>query len=80
MAESGFPDCVFDRITENMIIYDCFFGCFEGGLNPFFVDELRDCNHDRIGSSRDLYSYVVNDGVEIGHGNKISLWLFGFLY
>ena len=25
-------------------------------------------------------SYVVNDGVEIGHGNKIPLWLFGFLY
>ena len=25
-------------------------------------------------------SYVVNDGVEIGFGNKIPLWLFGFLY
>ena len=25
-------------------------------------------------------SYVVNDGVEVGHGNKIPLWLFGFLY
>lgn len=25
-------------------------------------------------------SYVVNDGVEIGTGNKIPLWLFGFLY
>ena len=25
-------------------------------------------------------SYVVNDGVEIGIGNKIPLWLFGFLY
>jgi len=25
-------------------------------------------------------SYVVNDGVEAGHGNKIPLWLFGFLY
>ena len=25
-------------------------------------------------------SYVVNDGVELGHGNKIPLWLFGFLY
>ena len=25
-------------------------------------------------------SYVVNDGVEVGIGNKIPLWLFGFLY
>lgn len=25
-------------------------------------------------------SFVVNDGVEIGIGNKIPLWLFGFLY
>ena len=25
-------------------------------------------------------SYVVNDGVETGIGNKIPLWLFGFLY
>ena len=26
------------------------------------------------------YSYVVNDETTIGHGNKIPLWLFGFLY
>ena len=25
-------------------------------------------------------SHVVNDGVELGYGNKIPLWLFGFLY
>ncbi len=25
-------------------------------------------------------SFVVNDGVEVGIGNKIPLWLFGFLY
>lgn len=25
-------------------------------------------------------SFVVNDGVELGLGNKIPLWLFGFLY
>ena len=25
-------------------------------------------------------SYVVNDGVEVGIGNKIPLWLFGFMY
>lgn len=25
-------------------------------------------------------SYVVNDGVDVGFGNKIPLWIFGFLY
>jgi len=25
-------------------------------------------------------SFVVSDNIEIGHGNKIPLWLFGFLY
>lgn len=25
-------------------------------------------------------SHVVNDGVELGYGNKIPLWMFGFLY
>jgi len=25
-------------------------------------------------------SYVVNDDTEVGFGNKIPLWLFGFLY
>ena len=25
-------------------------------------------------------SFVVNDDVSVGHGNKIPLWLFGFLY
>ena len=25
-------------------------------------------------------SYVVSDGIDIGHGKKIPLWLFGLLY
>ena len=25
-------------------------------------------------------SYVVNDEISVGYGNKIPLWLFGFLY
>lgn len=25
-------------------------------------------------------SYVASDGLELGVGNKIPLWLFGFLY
>ena len=24
--------------------------------------------------------FVINDGVEVGIGSKISLWQFGFLY
>ena len=24
--------------------------------------------------------YVVADGIDVGFGNKIPLWLFGFLY
>ena len=34
------------------------------------VDQIRDVPD----------SFVVNDGVEVGFGNKIPLWLFGFLY
>ena len=33
---------------------------------------------DQIKSLRD--SYVVSDGIEYGTGNRIPLWLFGFLY
>lgn len=34
-----------------------------------------------LGQIKDIAdSYVVNDDVEIGVGNKIPLWLFGFLY
>ena len=25
-------------------------------------------------------SYVVSDGVSVGRGNRIPLWLFGFVY
>jgi len=25
-------------------------------------------------------SFVVADNIEVGYGNKIPLWLFGFLY
>ena len=25
-------------------------------------------------------SYVVSNGIDIGHGKKIQLWLFGLLY
>ena len=40
------------------------------GLSPKFSRQIKDLPD----------SYVVNDDVEIGMGNKIPLWLFGFLY
>ena len=41
--------------------------------SPVTIQSLR-----QIAGARD--SFVVNDGVETGLGNKIPLWLFGFLY
>ena len=35
-------------------------------------------NFSQIKDMKD--SFVVSDNMEIGHGNKIPLWLFGFLY
>lgn len=55
------------------------------GVGDFLVDGVW---HFEIGGAgkgfgqiKDMpNSYVVNDGVEVGIGNKIPLWLFGFLY
>ena len=43
---------------------------FEVGGKGKGFDQIRDVPD----------SFVVNDGVEVGFGNKIPLWLFGFLY
>jgi hypothetical protein len=40
-----------------------------GGRNKSY-EQIKDLNH----------SYVALDGIESGFGNKIPLWLFGFLY
>ena len=40
-----------------------------GGKNKSFK-QIKDIPH----------SYIASDEIEIGHGNKIPLWLFGFLY
>ena len=40
-----------------------------GGKNKSFK-QIKDVDH----------SYVVADDIEVGFGNKIPLWLFGFLY
>jgi hypothetical protein len=40
-----------------------------GGKNKSF-EQIKDIQN----------SFVVADDIEIGFGNKIPLWLFGFLY
>ena len=40
-----------------------------GGKNKSF-EQIKDTNN----------SFVVADDIEVGFGNKIPLWLFGFLY
>ena len=40
-----------------------------GGKNKGFT-QIKDIEN----------SYVVADKIDIGHGNKIPLWLFGMLY
>ncbi len=40
-----------------------------GGQNKSF-EQIKDMQH----------SYVASDSMEVGFGNKIPLWLFGFLY
>ena len=40
-----------------------------GGKNKTF-DQIKDIEN----------SFVAQDGIEVGFGNKIPLWLFGFLY
>ena len=52
----------------------------------FFVDIsiFEHCflgKRGHVGATEDLPdSYLAIDGVEFGRGNKIPLWLFGFLY
>ena len=55
------------------------------GVGDFLVDDTW---HFEVGGAgkgfgqvKDISTaYVVNDDTEIGFGNKIPLWLFGFLY
>jgi len=54
-------------------------------LRDFFIDETYTFEVGGKNKSfkqiKDLpNSFVVSDDIEIGSGNKIPLWLFGFLY
>ena len=42
---------------------------------------LQEVSYKSFKQIKDLpNSYVVADDIEVGFGNKIPLWLFGFLY
>jgi hypothetical protein len=43
---------------------------FEIGGKSKSFDQIKDIPN----------SYIVSDNIEIGHGNRIPLWLFGMLY
>jgi hypothetical protein len=74
----------------SLILLSIGFGASNLGLESskkgdFLVDEIYIF---KVGGKKKGYkqikempeSYVVADDIEIGHGNKIPLWLFGFLY
>ena len=53
-----------------------------GGKNKSFK-QIANMPHSFQGNfaSQPLFaSFVVADDIEIGSGNKIPIWLFGFLY
>jgi predicted AAA+ superfamily ATPase len=49
-------------------------------VNEDFIVEIggKSKGFKQLGTN--VNSYVVSDEIEIGFGNKIPLWLFGFLY
>ena len=70
---------------------DTYFTCFPVGLwwHPTRGDSLVDGKHlFEIGGEKKTFaqiknmpdSYLAIDGIEVGRGCRIPLWLFGFLY
>lgn len=57
------------------------YGCDPGHDSQGQEDADDPCWELSSDAQHDLSnSFVVNDGVEVGIGSKIPLWLFGFLY
>ncbi|MFD2203946.1 ATP-binding protein [Shivajiella indica] len=52
-------------------------GDFRVGKNIF---EIGGQSKTKKQIQGEKYAYIVSDNIEIGHKNKIPLWLFGFLY
>ena len=40
----------------------------------------RSKNYKQINSSIEMKGFIASDDIEFGNGNKIPLWMFGFLY
>ena len=65
--------------------YINFYSIYYVNKGDFLVDEIYTFE---IGGAKKSFnqikdienSFIAFDDVEIGHGNKIPLWLFGFLY
>jgi len=54
------------------------FGDFVVNNKYYFEIGGKTKNYNQIANISD--SFIVADGIEFGHGNKIPLWLMGFLY
>ena len=58
------------KLPKNRMLYiSCDYPYEIGGKNKSFT-QIADMPN----------SYVVADDIEVGFGNKVPLWLFGFLY
>ncbi len=61
----------YKRYFYNKITLDRLTGIIGArGVNYLLFKQIKDLEN----------SYVVADDIEVGFGNKIPLWLFGFLY
>lgn len=49
-------------------------------INNKYLFEIGGKNKSKKQIAKEDNAYIVADGIEIGFGNKIPLWLFGFLY
>jgi len=48
-------------------------------INNKYLFEIGGKNKSKTQIAKEDNAYIVADGIEIGFGNKIPLWLFGFL-
>ena len=68
----------FNQVRKDHVA--CFSGVGDFEVDGKYVFEVGGKGKG-FGQIKDVpHSYVVNDDTEVGIGNKIPLWLFGFLY
>ena len=74
---------VFEKVCMQKGGFGCLFLLSKVKNNAhFYFSKVKECNFtERKTEIKDIQnSFVVTDNMEIGHGNKIPLWLFGLLY